>query len=234
MRTTFLIFFGLALGLSRALFADLPPDEVHQCTRHGIICDVLDSPTAAPFIYKPGKICPIQRQDLKSVRVPYWANETQLKMGMLIVHQDIAERVRDIFVEIAMSSSPERVIYRIDEIMQTFDGDDAHSMAANNTSSFNCRTTPGSSRLSQHAYGLAIDINPLWNPYVKTRKGQTTVLPPEGRLYDGVTAERDPKDSRLLRADHLIVTTFKKYGFKWGGDWRSLKDYQHFEIETKK
>jgi hypothetical protein len=106
-----------------------------------------------------------------------------------------------------------------------FEWDDDRSMAANNTSGFNYRPmtgsgidgSPGASRLSPHALGRAIDINPLLNPYIKGG-----VIKPEGAAYD-------PTRSGTITADSFIVKFLKERGWTWGGDWMSLKDYQHFE-----
>ena len=99
----------------------------------------------------------------------------------------------------------------------SYDWDDDRSMEANNTSAFNYRTTTGSSTLSKHARGFAIDLNPVQNPYSKG----STILPP-GATYDdnapGTLTENSP-----------IVQKFKELGWEWGGNWNTLKDYQHFE-----
>ena len=99
---------------------------------------------------------------------------------------------------------------------------DDQSMLADNTSAFNYRTATGSKHLSMHAYGFAIDINPAQNPYIKGN----IVLPP-GAVYD--TAKPG-----TLGANSPIVKTFKRLGWTWGGDWKSLKDYQHFEKALSK
>jgi hypothetical protein len=90
-------------------------------------------------------------------------------------------------------------------------------MLANNTSAFNYRKVTGGKYLSRHAYGFAIDINPVQNPYIKGR----IVLPPN--------AVYDTSKPGTLACDSLVVTTFIRLGWTWGGNWKSLKDYQHFE-----
>ena len=90
-------------------------------------------------------------------------------------------------------------------------------MAANNTSSINYREVTGGKKLSNHGLGFAIDINPLLNPYIKNE-----LTLPIGSVYN-------PEKSGTLTADHIVVKTFLKLGWEWGGNWQSLKDYQHFE-----
>ncbi len=173
--------------------------------------------------------CPVSFEDLRVVRVPYYASQENLEhpesrnlaWGEIVVHKAIAEKVRDIFLEIVEVTSKSIPIQSIVPIFR-FGGDDEKSMRANNTSAFNCRKALGSTRFSKHAYGLAIDLNPFWNPYVKG----TTIAPKGSKSH----ARRRRSDPRHLHSTHPIVKIFKKYGFKWGGDWRSLKDYQHFEI----
>jgi hypothetical protein len=93
-------------------------------------------------------------------------------------------------------------------------------MAANNTSAFNCRAVTSGSSWSQHSYGNAIDINPVQNPYVSG----SLVLPPAGKPY----VERDPTISGLIFEPGPVTGPFLRRGWGWGGQWNSLKDYQHF------
>jgi hypothetical protein len=106
-------------------------------------------------------------------------------------------------------------------LVDEFGGDDDRSMAPDNTSAFNCRRVTGSPRWSEHAYGRAVDINPLENPYVT---GAGAVLPPEGAAHTG----RDPGTLGLITADGPVVDAFAAIGWHWGGDWSSGRDYQHF------
>ena len=104
--------------------------------------------------------------------------------------------------------------------IDAYGGDDQASMRANNTSGFNCRYVSGTSRLSQHALGLAVDVNPLVNPYVTG----AAVDPPEGAPY----ADRSRDDPGMIHAGDAVVQAFAAQGWKWGGYWSSGKDYQHF------
>ena len=109
-----------------------------------------------------------------------------------------------------------------------YDADDERSMTANNTSCFCFRKIAGSQRLSKHSLGMAIDINPLHNPCVsKRRDGSTLIQPAAGKKY----ADRSKKYAYKITKGDLCYRLFKEHGFSWGGDWRSKKDYQHFEKE---
>ena len=104
-------------------------------------------------------------------------------------------------------------------------GDDDRSMAANNTSGYNCRRVAGSSSWSDHAYGTAIDINPVQNPYLRG----SSVMPRNGLQFatvDRSAAARAP--AGVIRTDDVVVRAFAEIGWSWGGDWASSKDYQHF------
>jgi len=104
---------------------------------------------------------------------------------------------------------------------EAYGGDDMTSMQDDNTSAFNCRVIAGTNRLSRHAYGLAIDVNPLYNPYVKG----DVIQPPEGAAY--LDRSRDVKG--MIHAEDICRREFMVRGWDWGGDWESRKDYQHFE-----
>ena len=105
--------------------------------------------------------------------------------------------------------------------ISAYDWSDEKSTKDNNTSAFNYRFISGTRVISKHAYGLAIDINPLLNPYIK--KGTSI---PTGCIYDTTKAGTISSGSEL-------VQEFKNRGWKWGGDWKNLKDYQHFEKRLK-
>lgn len=110
-------------------------------------------------------------------------------------------------------------------LIDEYDADDEASMAANNSSAFNFRYVSGTTRLSKHAKGLAVDVNPRYNPYVRRRNGKTKVGPAGSEKY----ADRTQKFDYKIEKDDLCCRLFKQYGFRWGGDWKNSKDYQHFE-----
>lgn len=165
-----------------------------------------------------GCSCP-KRNDLSLLLVPFWDFDGQSVLGKIIVHRDVGREVADIFDELY------RIKFHIArmELIEAFGGDDNASMAANNTSGFNCRVKTGGKTLSKHSSGRAIDINPVQNPFVK----DNTILPPAGRQFD-TQAERNASITGLISKDGPVVNAFKKHGWKWGGDWSGLKDFQHF------
>lgn len=166
--------------------------------------------------WNPG--CPVGLDALTLLTVPHWGMDGDVKQGRVVVRSDIVHVYVDAFQAAWESRFP---IERM-EPASTFGGSDDASMAVNNTSAFNCRSTTGGSSWSQHSYGDAIDINPRQNPYVSG--SGNTVLPPEGTSY----LDRDAADAGLLTESHPVVRAFDAHGWGWGGRWNSLKDYQHF------
>jgi hypothetical protein len=175
----------------------------------------IDAATAARMTasWRPG--CPVPLRDLRLVAITYWGFDGQPRPGELVVHATQAARIRRVFAELFAARFPIEQVRLVDE----FGGDDDRSMAANNTSAFNCRRAFGSTRWSQHAYGKAIDVNPLRNPYV-TRSG---VYPPGGREF----IRRDGSIPGVITARGPVVQAFGGIGWRWGGAWAN-PDYQHF------
>ncbi len=166
--------------------------------------------------WHPG--CPVALEDLRNVQVSYWGFDNQAHSGDLIVHKEVAKEVLAIFSELYSARFPIEKLRPVSE----HGGDDAASMAANNSSAFNCRRRTGNrKRYSNHAYGKAIDINPVQNPYVYKEK----VLPEAGRAY----LNRNKPAKGLIRRGDVCQQAFKRHGWSWGGLWRRNKDYQHFE-----
>jgi hypothetical protein len=155
--------------------------------------------------------------DLRLLTITHWGFDGSLRTGELVVHVQWAEAIVDVFQSLFEARFPIEQVRLVDE----FGGDDNRSMAANNTSGFNCRTATGSGRWSEHAYGRAIDINPIQNPYV-TPSG--AILPPEGAAH----AERNAATPGLIMGDGPVVAAFDEVGWHWGGRWSSGQDYQHF------
>ena len=165
--------------------------------------------------------CTTPREDLRYLKVLHYNKEGEELEGELICHKDIADDLLAIFRELHQAKYPIERMVLIDE----YDADDEASMRANNTSAFNFRPASGMRRLSKHSTGMAIDINPLYNPLVKHREGRTRVYPSTATPYIDRTRDFPYK---IVKGD-LCYRLFKKYGFSWGGDWKSSKDYQHFE-----
>jgi len=160
--------------------------------------------------------CPVSLDDLSLLRIPHHDMDGQVQEGLLIVASTHAEAILQAFAAMHDAGFPIRQMRPAHE----FGGSDDASMAADNTSAFNCRAVTGGSGFSQHSYGHAIDINTIENPYVRGSK----VLPPEGSAY----TDRADVRPGMITADGPVVAAFRAAGWKWGGHWRSLKDYQHF------
>ena len=157
------------------------------------------------------------KNKLDLVSVKYYGFDGKLHQGQIIVNKEISNDIVEIFKVIEEEKFPvEKVVPIVD-----YNWSDEKSMNDNNTSSFNYRFISGSRILSMHANGLAIDINPKQNPYVKN--GTSIPAGSEYRLNDKGTIEPGSK----------IVKAFKERGWTWGGDWKSLKDYQHFQKKIK-
>jgi len=166
--------------------------------------------------------CTIPRSDLRYLFVLYRDFEGQAVVGELVVHKDISADILEIMRKLFDMSYPIEQMRLVDY----FEGDDDLSMSANNSSAFNWRPLTGSStKLSRHAMGMAIDINPLYNPYYKFNRGIEIIKPEEGEPY----VDRMWEFPYMIDKGDECYQLFMDRGFKWGGDWKSLKDYQHFE-----
>ncbi|MBR1933843.1 MAG: M15 family metallopeptidase [Prevotella sp.] len=161
--------------------------------------------------------CTVKRADLRYLQVLHYDAEGTVHTGELVCNKLIANDLLYIFKKLYEARYPIERMRLIDD----YDADDERSMADNNTSCFCFRAISGSKKLSKHAQGLAIDINPLYNPCVK---GQT-VQPACARKY----ADRTQKHPYTISRGDRLWQLFTQRGFGWGGSWRSLKDYQHFE-----
>jgi hypothetical protein len=161
--------------------------------------------------------CPVGPVELRLLRADYWGFDKRVHRGELIVHRDHARRVLAVLGKLFAAGYP---IQRL-KVVDAYRADDDRSMAANNTSGFNCRRVSGSSSWSEHAFGRAVDLNPLRNPYV-TRGGR--VSPPAGRQY----ANRARRAAGMVHANDLVVRAFAAAGWRWGGYWSGSRDYQHF------
>ena len=166
--------------------------------------------------------CTVAWEELRYLRVMHRNAEGKALRGELVCNRLIAEDLLDIFKKLFEAGYPIERITLIDD----YEADDETSMAANNTSCFCFRKVAGSQRLSAHSRGLAVDINPLYNPCVRTKaNGPRVIQPATGKPY----ARRTLSHPYMIKAEDLLCRLMKQHGFRWGGAWRSLKDYQHFE-----
>lgn len=166
--------------------------------------------------------CEVPRSDLRYLELSYVDFEGHEHVGQMVCNRHIADDLLYIFRRLYEARYPIASMRLIDD----YGADDARSMAANNTSCFCYRRVAGSTALSKHSRGMAVDVNPLYNPCVYVRSGR--VLPPEGRTYAHGRDRRKDIPGKIDVTD-LCYRLFVSRGFRWGGAWRSLKDYQHFE-----
>lgn len=159
----------------------------------------------------------ISYDELRYLTVLHHGYDGFVHVGELIVNACVADEVLQIFKELYLMGYPIEKM----RVMSCYGGSDELSMEDNNSSAFNFRYMTDGGKLSYHAYGLAIDLNPKVNPYVK----EQSVLPVNGKEY----INRDQCVLGMIKKDDAVYQLFKRYGWTWGGDWTSLKDYQHFE-----
>lgn len=148
--------------------------------------------------------------------VRHWGYDGKVHDGRLVVAASQVTRLAGVFSDLYANRFPIERMVPVD----AYGGDDQASMRANNTSAYNCRTVAGTSKLSNHAFGLAVDVNPLHNPYVRG----DSVDPPEGRPW----ADRSRRDPGMIHPGDATVQAFADRGWQWGGYWSSGQDYQHF------
>lgn len=165
--------------------------------------------------------CTVPYEELRYVRVRYIDFDGLSQEGELICNKAIAQDLVEIFYELYQASYPIEKIRLIDE----YNADDDLSCLDNNTSCFNYRVVGGSTNLSKHALGLAIDINPFYNPYVTYPNGVERISPPGSEPY----ADRSLDFPYKIDESDLCYQLFAAHGFTWGGHWKTLKDYQHFQ-----
>lgn len=169
--------------------------------------------------YKAG--ARIQRSELRYLRLLHVTLDGRTLMGEMVCNRALAADLVEIFHELYRQHYPIERMVLIDE----YDADDERSMAANNTSCFNYRLVSGTTSLSAHARGCAVDLNPFYNPYVHTRNGRQLIEPRGSERY----ANRAASFSYKIDRTDLAYRLFTAHGFTWGGAWRTMKDYQHFE-----
>jgi hypothetical protein len=164
--------------------------------------------------WHPG--CPVSPAGLRLVTASVWGFDGRPYRGRLIVNRDAVPAVSRVMRRLFALHYPIRRMRPV----SAYGADDHRSMAADNTSAFNCRFVSGTTRWSQHAYGRAIDLNPLENPYVDGDH----VSPPRGRRF----ADRSLHAKGLVHDGGNVVRAFAAVGWGWGGHWGGARDYQHF------
>lgn len=171
--------------------------------------------------WAPG--CPVAPAQLRRITLSHLGFDNQPHRGELIVHEALVPQVVAIFAQLYWQGYPiEKMRPSSQYLNANGELSDEASMAGNNTSAFGCRRIPGSGHWAQHAYGRAIDLNPLLNPYLDA----DGVQPHNGGVY----LDRRRIDPGLLHDGDPAVRAFTDRGWRWGGHWRSPIDYQHFEL----
>lgn len=168
--------------------------------------------------------CPVPYEDLRYVHILHINFKNEIIEGELICHRDVAQDMVDIFYELYIQNYQIEKVRLIDE----YGADDKLSMIDNNTSCFNYRTVEGTNSISKHGLGLAVDINPFYNPYVmKNNNGTDYISPPGSEAF----VDRTQNFAHKITEDDLCYQLFTQHGFLWGGHWKYTKDYQHFYKE---
>ena len=169
--------------------------------------------------------CTVKRDDLRYLKVLHYNYDGKVQTGEMVCNKAVAADLLEIFRELYYNKYQIARMVLIDE----YGADDEASMGDNNSSAFCFRRVNGSTRLSKHAQGLAVDINPMQNPCVSyNAKGAVRRIEPdtaEARKH----IRRNAATAHTIDKDDLCYRLFVAHGFRWGGSWRTKKDYQHFE-----
>jgi hypothetical protein len=160
--------------------------------------------------------CPVGLKGLRYLRIAHYGFKGHVRSGEMIANAEAVRPLRDVFARLFRARFPIRRMRLVDD----YGGSDFRSIEADNTSAFNCRRATGQSRWSQHAYGLAVDVNPIENPYVSN--GHTSHA--GSRRY----LDRSRHRRGMAYPGGALVRAFKRVGWGWGGNWSNPTDYQHF------
>ena len=194
-------------GVDKCFAADPIPDEVWQRMQDKT--------------YKENPY--IQRSDLRHIRALHWDYDEKIHIGEMVCNKLIADKVARILRQLFDTKYPiQRML-----LPDVYGADDETQMRDNNSSCFCYRAIAGTTKLSKHARGLAVDINTLYNPYYKDREdGSRFIQPATAAEYCDRTKEFPYK----IDHEDLCFRLFTEAGFEWGGDWTTCKDFQHFEL----
>lgn len=169
--------------------------------------------------WKPG--CPVALPDLRLLTLSHRDFAGRTRTGRLIVHREAARDLVQVFRELYAARFPIRRMWLVD----TYGGSDFRSIERGNTSAFNCRFVEGTTRWSNHAYGMAIDVNPIENPYVAGGRTSHRASVPY--------LDRSRRRPGMAYEGGALVRAFDRIGWGWGGRWTSAKDYQHFSANGR-
>jgi hypothetical protein len=169
--------------------------------------------------WRPG--CPVHLRDLRLLTLSHRRFDGKARLGRLIVHEDVASELVDVFRTLYRAGFPIRRMVPVD----AYGASDFRSIEADNTSAFNCRYVDGTTRWSEHAYGRAIDVNPIENPYVSG--GRTS------HRASVTYVDRTRRRPGMAYEGGVLVRAFDSIGWSWGGRWTSVQDYQHFSASGR-
>jgi len=222
------IFFLLLLLLLNACNKNLQPHQPAEAPGFEVLVidEKLQKELAAKNVFGPQAPVPLSR--LRLVRVRHIGFDERPHQGEIMVLDACAEQVKQVFQELFARKFPIEKM----ALMTAYNGDDDQSMADNNTSAHNVRVVTGGTKLSLHAYGTAIDLNPKINPYlaINDSTGVATFKPPAGIQYANRKLDRPGKARRKGMAEE-VLEVFARHGFYgWGGYWDTPIDYQHFQV----
>jgi hypothetical protein len=169
--------------------------------------------------WHPG--CPVPLSDLRLLTVRHWGFDGRVQTGLLVVHEDVAAPVLRVMRRLFDARFPLRRLRLVDD----YGADDFRSIEDDNTSAFNCRRATGSASWSEHAYGRAIDVNPIENPYVSGGRTSHRASVPY--------LDRSTRRPGMASEGGVLVSAFRSIGWGWGGYWSGTKDYQHFSASGR-
>lgn len=174
--------------------------------------------TAADLRHSWHRGCPVAPAQLRRLRLTYWGFDRHAHTGALVVNARAVAPLTRVFSRLYAARFPIRRLRPVD----AYGGSDERSLAADNAAAFNCRyaVAPGPRRWSVHAYGLAVDVDPVENPYLEGGR----VHPRAGRAY----LDRSRYRPGMAVRGGLLVSAFAAVGWQWGGRWTASPDYQHF------
>jgi hypothetical protein len=223
VRLTLLAAAGVAVAAISGAAHGKAPSEAHLQARdfRGTISRI-DGTLAERMTgvsWRPG--CPVHLRNLRLLRLSHWRFDGTVRTGRLIVHADVARELVDVFRTLYRARFPIRRMVPVD----AYGASDFRSIEADNTSAFNCRYVEGTTRWSEHAYGRAIDVNPIENPYVSGGSTSHRASVPY--------VDRSRRRPGMAYEGGVLVRAFDAIGWGWGGRWTSVKDYQHFSASGR-
>jgi len=192
------------------------PDEIAELPGRGFASRVQRAPASVIARSTWSKGCPVAASQLSWIRMTFWGFDDRRHTGEMLVNAAVADDVVRVFAELYAARFPLEQMH----ITTKAERDAEPTGDGNNTAAFNCRPAIGSTAYSQHAYGLAVDVNPFQNPYLKG----DLVLPELASAY----ADRSRTAPGIIHPGGVVTRAFASVGWGWGGSWHALKDYQHF------